>query len=214
VWTLITQPGGSPSPFPAFLQKKPVRREPEIAEPQKLDWIGVGQQLTIKHPVKGDVIAHASGRIRYIELWQRHRGLQVPWVPTGNTFLGFWLEGDLYLLNWQNRFYLFDEMVELSDVEIQRQIASYARRFAESDQTADVTFDFPPAVWHIDDIGKFQVNEVLGKCPHFRLDAVGRFVHASGDGGRALAVEDYEGSGAQDKAWIGYHIEESDIQST
>ncbi len=180
---------------------------------QKLDWIRLGQRIYVQHPLRGEWMAHVLGRIVYAELWQRQRGAQVPWEPTGNLYAGFWLEGDLFLLNWQNRFYLLDEAVELSDADIQRDFLPHARKFAQSDQTADVYFAYPPAMWHIDDIGKFRVEQVEGEGLRFRPGAIGRFIHASGDAGRALVVEDYEGGGGgQDTAWIGYHIEEAAIK--
>jgi hypothetical protein len=180
---------------------------------QKLEWIQVGQRIYARHPVKGELMAHVLGRIQYSELWQQRRGPQSPWVPTGNVFVGFWLEGGLFLLHWQNRFYLFDESVQLSDADIQRDFLPHARKFAQSDQTADVYFAYPPAMWHIDDIGKFRIDAAEGEGLVFRPGAIGRFIHASGDSGRALAVEDYEGGGGgQDTAWIGYQVKEEDIR--
>lgn len=182
---------------------------------QKLSWIKVGQRIYTRHAVKGELMSHVLGRIVYAELWQQSRGPQVPWTPTGNAFIGFWLEGGMFLLNWQNRFYLLDERVELSDADIQRDFLPHARKFAQSDQTADVYFAYPPAMWHIDDIGKFNVTRTEGEGLLFRSGAVGRFIHASGDSGRALVVEDYEGGGGgQDTAWIGYSLAEEDIKPT
>ena len=181
--------------------------------PQKLTWVKLGQRIYVKHSVKGELMAHVLGRIQYSELWQPRRGPEIPWVPTGNVYLGFWLEGSLFLLNWQNRFYLLDESTQLSDADIQRDFLPHARKFAQSDQTADVYFAYPPAMWHIDDIGKFRVDSTEGEGLVFRPGAIGRFIHASGDSGRALAVEDYEGGGGgQDTVWIGYQIKEEDIR--
>ncbi len=118
----------------------------------------------------------------------------------------------MVLLNWQNRVYLLDESDQLSDADIQRNFAPYARKFAQSDQSGDVYFAYPPASWHIDDIGKFRVEDTQGEGLQFRPGAIGRFIHASGDGGRALVVEDYEGGGGgQDTAWIGYLITEEQV---
>jgi hypothetical protein len=181
--------------------------------PQKLKWVQIGQRIFVNHAVRGEIMAHVLGRIVYAELWQRGRGPQVPWTPTGNAFLGFWLEGGMFLLNWQNRFYLFDEMVELSDADIQTQFAPFAKQFAQSDQKGDVYFAYPPAMWHIDDIGKFRVEQVDGEGLRFRPGAVGRFIHASGDASRALVVEDYEGGGGgQDTAWVGFTLTEEQIR--
>ncbi len=180
---------------------------------QKLNWIKVGERIYTNHPIKGELMSHVLGRILYAELWQTTRGPQSPWVPTGKEFAGFWLEGGMFLLNWQNRFYLLDESEQLSDADIQRNFMPYARQFGQSDQTADVYFDYPPAVWHIDDIGKFRVEQTEGVGLVSRAGAIGRFIHASGDGGRALVVEDYEGGGSgQDTAWTGYTIQEADIK--
>ncbi len=185
-----------------------------IADPETFNWIQPGARILVPHPVKGQLQAHVMGRALFTELWQRARGQDNPWVPTGSTFLGFWLEGDLLLLSWQNRAYLLDERVALSDTEIQRTFAPHARKFAQSDQTADVYFAYPPAMWHIDDIGKFRVEEVVGEGLSMRPGGVGRFIHASGDGGRALVVEDYEGGGGQDTAWIGYQVEAGQVKNT
>lgn len=181
--------------------------------PQKLEWAQVGQRVYVPHPLKGELMAHVLGRIVYSELWQQSRGPQSPWVPTGNVFLGLWLEGGLFLLNWQSRFYLLDEVVDLSDADIQTYFAPHARKFAQSDQTAEVYFSYPPAMWRMIDIGKFRVDQAEGEGLRFRPGATGRFIHAGGDQSRALVVEDYEGGGGgQDTAWVGYEIQESGIK--
>jgi hypothetical protein len=181
------------------------------AKPLKLDWIELGQRIVIRHPQREALMLHVLGRILYVELWQRTRGSQSPWVPTGSAFYGFLLEGGRYLLNWQTRYYLLDERVEITDNDIQRDFLPHARKFAQSDQTAEVYFDYPPAVWHIDDIGKFRIAEATGEAGRFRLGAVGRFIHSSGDSQRALVVEDYEGGSGQDVVWTGWQIQEADI---
>lgn len=178
----------------------------------KFDWIEVGKRIHIRHPVKGDLQAHVSGQITFAELWQRAKDPQSPWVPSGNLYTGSWLEGDLFLLSWQNRLYVLDEAVELSDVEIQRDFLPHARKFSQSDQTADVYFAYPPAMWHIDDIGRFRVEQIEGEGLRYQIGGIGRFIHASGDGGRALVVEDFRGGDGQDIAWIGYQIAEEDIR--
>lgn len=179
---------------------------------QKLNWIKVGQRIYVQHPIQGQRLAHVLGKIVFAELWQRTRSPQSPWVPTGNLYAGFWLEGNMLLLNWQNRFYLLDDVVELSDSEIQRDFLPHARKFAQSDQMADVYFAYPPAMWHIDDIGKFRVQEIEGNGISYQVGAVGRFIHASGDSRRALVVEDFEAGGGQDAARTGYQIDENDIR--
>lgn len=180
---------------------------------EKLNWVQLGQRIQVGHPVKGQLMAHVLGIIRYAELWQTSRGAQSPWVPTGNSYLGFWLEGGSFLLHWQNRFYYLEEAVPLSDSDIRTHFMPHAQKFAQSDQTADVYFAYPPASWHIDDIGKFRVVDTQGEGLRFQPGAVGRFIHASGDSERALVVEDYEGGGqGQDTAWVGYLVKEETIQ--
>jgi hypothetical protein len=182
--------------------------EPEL---KKLTGIKVGQRIKLPHPGKGELTVHVLGRILYDELWQQTRSPQSPWVTTGNRFAGFWLDGEMLLLNWINRFYLLDTNDPLSDADIARDFAPHARKFAQSNQAGNVYFAYPPASWKIDDIGKFRIASVEGATLHARAGSTGRFIHASGDGGRALVVEDYEGGG-EDCAWTGYHIKEEDIQ--
>jgi hypothetical protein len=179
---------------------------------KKLTGISVGQRIKVPHPVKGELTVHVLGRILYNELWQQTRSAQSPWVPTGNQFAGFWLDGEMLLLNWLNRFYLLDTNDPLSDADIARDFAPHAKKFAQSDQTAAVFFAYPPASWKIDDIGKFQIASVEGATLHARSGAIGRFIHASGDGNRGLVVEDFEGGGGDDCAWIGYLLKEEDIK--
>lgn len=209
----ISQRGVSSMPVVPAGESISTGGEPMVTNVQKLDWVKVGGRIYVGHPVKGELMAHILGRIVYAELWQAQRGPQVPWTPTGNAFVGFWLEGGLFLLNWQTRFYLLDEAVQLSDADIQRDFLPHARKFAQSDQTADVYFSYPPAMWHIDDIGKFRVDVVEGEGLNFCPGAIGRFIHASGDAGRGLVVEDYEGGGGgQDTVWIGYQVAEDGIK--
>jgi hypothetical protein len=180
--------------------------------PQRFGDIQVGDRIRVRHPGQGELTLFVIGRILYQELWQQTRSPQSPWVPTGNNFLGFWLENNLFLLNWQSRLYLLEERVPLSDADIQSEFAPHARKFAQSDQTADVYFAYPPASWHMDDIGKFRVHSTEGEGLLFRPGATGRFIHASGDNQRALVVEDYEGGGGgQDSAWIGVLIDEAGL---
>jgi hypothetical protein len=113
---------------------------------------------------------------------------------------------------WQNRCYLLDEGVPLSDAEIQRDLAPYAKQFAQSDQTAEVFFAYPPASWKMDDIGKFRVASVEGSGLNAQPGGVGRFIHASGSDKRGLVVEDYEGSGGQDMAWNGFLMDPENIK--
>ena len=183
-------------------------------EPRTFEWIKTGERIHVRHPVKGETMAHVLGRVLFAELMQRGRGPQVPWLPTGNIFAGFWLEGGMLLLNWQNRVFILDERIELSDTEITRDFLPHARKFAQSNQTADVYFAYPPAMWHVDDIGKFRVDAIEGSTVDYQLQGMGRFIHASGDSQRALVVEDFEGGSGQDTVWIGYKIEENDVLET
>jgi hypothetical protein len=179
---------------------------------KKLTGIRVGQRIKIPHPVKGELTVHVLGRILYNELWQKSKSAQTPWVTTGNQFAGFWLDGEMLLLNWLNRFYLLDTNDPVTDTDIARDFAPHAKKFAQSEQTANVYFAYPPASWKIDDIGKFEIGSVEGATLHARAGAIGRFVHASGDGGRALVLEDFEGGAGDDCVWIGYQLKEEDIQ--
>jgi hypothetical protein len=133
-------------------------------------------------------------------------------VTTGNQFAGFWLDGEMLLLNWLNRFYLLDTSDPVTDTDIARDFAPHAKKFAQSEQTANVYFAYPPASWKIDDIGKFEIGSVEGATLHARAGAIGRFVHASGDGGRALVLEDFEGGTGEDCVWTGYQLKEEDIK--
>lgn len=173
----------------------------------KLSAFSVGERVKVQHPIQGELTVYILGKMVFSELWQRSRGSQSPWVPTGNSFIGFWLENNLFVLEWQNRLYLLDEKFPLSDAEIQRDFAPHARKFAQSDQTAEVLFAYPPGMWRMVDIGKFSLASMEGVGIGGQPGAVGRFIHAGGDGQRALVLEDYEGGG-QDTVWIGYTIEE------
>ena len=217
------------SPASAARQFPPQARPPAVAASSEavqsslsggnmpsLSNIQVGQRVRVRHPVQGELTVYVMGRVVFDELWQKSRGSQSPWVPTGNAYSGFWLETNLFLLNWQNRYYLLDERVLVSDPEIQRDFAAHARKFAQSDQTAEVLFSYPPTMWRMDDIGKFRVRALEGEGLSVSPGAVGRFIHASGSAQdsnvkRGLVLEDYEGGG-QDTVWIGYMIESSDIQ--
>ena len=159
-----------------------------------ISWLDpVNQRIYVPHPVKGETMAHVLGRIVYSELWQQSNGPQSPWVPTGNVFWasGWKVEcscsaGRTAPTCWMRR--------STSPTPTSRPFL-HARKFAQSDQTADVYFAYPPAMWHIDDIGKFRADQTEGEGLRFQTGAVGRFIHCSGDSGRALMVEDYEGGG-------------------
>lgn len=198
-------------PFPETV-RSPGGLMPPSSTPSNLAWIQVGDRIRVPHPVMGELTVYVSAKVAYQELWQTQRSPQAPWVPTGSTFLGFWLETNRFLLAWQNRCYLLDEGVPVSDAEIARELAPYARQFAQSNQTAEVFFAYPPASWKMDDIGKFRVAAVEGSGLTAQPGGVGRFIHASGSDQRALVIEDYEGSGGQDMAWNGYRIDQEEIK--
>jgi hypothetical protein len=172
----------------------------------------LGQNITVNHPKRGPITGKIIGSIRYTELWQRVKSPSEPWVPTGNQFTAHWL-GNFMLYEWKENLFLLDEYDALTDKDIATHFLPYAKRFGESNETADVYFAFPPASWKVTDIGKFNVTNAEGSGLRLSPNAMGRFIHASGDGGRALVVEDYQsGSGGQDTAWIGYSIKWADIK--
>ena len=172
----------------------------------------LGQTITFNHPQRGGVTGKILGTIEYTELWQRVNQASEPWVPTGNSFRAHWL-GSQMLYEWQSRLYVLDEYQPLSDTDIQQSFMPYAKRYAQSNQSAQVTFAWPPASWTIADIGKFRVARAEGEGLRLNVGAEGRFIHATGADKRALVVEDYQtGQGGQDTAWIGYELTWGDIQ--
>lgn len=172
----------------------------------------IGQNITVNHPQRGTITGKILGTIRYTELWQRVKSPSEPWVPTGNQFTAHWL-GNFMIYSWKEDLFLFDQYEALTDKDIATHFAPYAKRYGESNETADVYFAFPPASWKMTDIGKFTVQSAEGTGLRLSTGAMGRFIHGSGDGGRALVVEDYQsGSGGQDTAWIGYSITWEDIK--
>jgi hypothetical protein len=198
-----TSPSVSPVPVPSAIPV-PAKGVAMVGN-SPFSQFNPGDQLRVTHPSRGELTLHVDGRLQYTELWQRSSSQA--WVPTGNTFFGLWLETKILLLHWQNRYYLLEEVELLSDADIARSFSQPARQFAQSNQTAAIYFSYPPAVWHIDDIGKFQIAAVEGGGFNQQIGAVGRFIHASGDSDRALVVEDYEGGSGQDVVWTGYKIQ-------
>lgn len=173
----------------------------------------LGQTIVFQHPQRGGITGQIVGTIAYTELWQRQNSPSEPWVPTGNTFTAHWL-GSQLLYAWQSRLYVLDEYQPLSDQDIQQSFMPHAKRYAQSNQSAQVTFAWPPASWTITDIGKFRVARVEGSGLRLNLAAEGRFIHAAGADRRALVVEDYQsGQGGQDTAWIGYELTWADLTS-
>jgi hypothetical protein len=171
----------------------------------------LGQTLTITHPQRGPVTGKILGTIHYTELTQRRNTPAEPWLPTGNVFIAHWL-GNVLVYTWQDRLYLLDELEPLTDQDVQTSFMPYAKRFAQSDQTAHVVFDWPPASWVIKDIGKFSVAQAQGSGLRLNPGAVGRFIHGEGADQRAIVIEDYQsGGGGQDTAWTGWTITWDDI---
>jgi hypothetical protein len=166
----------------------------------------LGQNITVKHPERGDMTGKILGLIRYIELWQTGAGPSAPWVPTGNTYSAYWL-GNFMIYHWQDRLYLLDGYEPLTDQDIQNSLMPHAKKFAQSNQTANVVFAWPPATWTMVDIGKFSVQATEGAGLRLNTGAIGRFIHARSSDGRALVVEDYQsGGGGQDTAYTGWEI--------
>jgi hypothetical protein len=184
----------------------------DLPQPAKLGALEVGGSVRVVHPVKGALDYKVRGRLLFTELWQASRGPQVPWTPTGNYFAGFALEPAAYLLNWQDRFYILDSHRGLTDMEINRDFAPYARKFAQSDQTGRVDFQYNGTDWQMVDIGRFAIEFEDGQGCHLHKGAIGRFIHSSKDN-QALLVDDFQsgGSGGQDTLWKGFQIKETDI---
>ena len=186
----------------------------DLPEPAKLGRLEIGKSVRLVHPSKGPQDYQVRSRLLFSELWQASRGSQVPWTPTGNYFAGFALEPAAYLLNWQDRFYLLEERRALTDMDINRDFAPYAQKFAQSNQTAQVKFSYDGESWKMVDIGRFAIEFEEGDIGLLSLHkgAVGRFIHA-GSGNRALVIEDFQsgGRGGQDTLWRGYLINEAEI---
>ena len=183
----------------------------ELPEPAKLNQIEPGDMIRITRPSSDALSARVLSRILFSELWQARRGVDVPWTDTGNHYAGFILEGDIYLLNWQDRFYFLERSEPVNDQLIVREFGQAARKFGASNQQAAVDLNYDGQNWRMDDIGRFHVKYVEGENAHFKKDAVGRFIHASSSE-KALVVEDYQsGAGGQDMVWQGRLISENDI---
>ncbi len=188
---------------------------PFIDLPQPAFWgdVQVGQTIRLTHPKQGELPLAVKRRLYYGELWQQRTGPNVPWTPTGAYFVGLTLERDLFLLNWQSRFFLLESHSPLTDMLINRDFAPYARQFAASNQTANVRFSYGGAQWHIDDIGRFRIEYCDGEGTQVSPGSVGRFIHAS-SGVDVLVVEDYQsgGSGGVDTLWRGVSLQQPDIK--
>ena len=186
----------------------------DLPQPANFGDIQVGQTIRVTHPKKGLLTLKVLRRLYYGELWQEHTGANVPWTTTGTYFVGLTLEHDIFLLNWQSRFFLLESHSPLTDMEINQSFAPYARQFAASNQTADVHFKYANSNWRIDDIGKFRIEYCDGDGVQISPGSVGRFIHASNDKA-VLVVEDYQsgGSGGLDTLWQGVGIQQTDLRT-
>ena len=177
----------------------------------EIGWIQLNQRIYVPHPVKGETMAHVLGRIVYSELWQQSRGPQSPWVPTGNVFLGFWLEGGMFLLGWQNRAYLLDEAVDLSDADIQTIRAARPQIRPERPDRRRLL------CLSTGDVAHRRYRQVPRRPDGRRGAALSnrsrRALHSLQWGQRP----GFDGRGLrgrmrrQDTAWVGYQIEEEDV---
>lgn len=184
----------------------------DLPDPVHLAGLQVGAGVRVRLPT-GERDFSVQGRALIAELWQAARGPNIPWTFTGNLFAGFALSGTTpaYLLNWQNRFYLFDSGKPIDDQHIQRYFLPYARAFGQGDQMSKVEFDYEGRRWRVVDIGRSQVIFTEGEGLHVQRGAEARFIYvASAD--RHLLVEDYRSGGAaQDILWTGFSLQEQDI---
>ena len=184
----------------------------DLPEPANFGDVQVGQSIRVAHPKQGSLTINVQERLYYGELWQKQIRPDVPWTLTGNYYVGLTLDQGLFLLNWQSRFFLLDSHTPITDMDINRDFAPYARQFASSNQTANVYFKHDGTKWHIDDIGRFRIEYSDGDKPRVSPNAIGRFIHASNKN-QVLVVEDYQsGGGGQDTAWVGWKIEWKDVR--
>lgn len=184
----------------------------DIPNPVHLAGLGIGAGVRVRLPI-GERDFRAQGRALIAELWQASRGSNVPWTYTGNLFAGFALQGtsQAYLLNWQNRFYLFENHQKIDDQHIQRHFLPHARAFGQGDQMSSVKFDYEGRRWQMVDIGRSRVIYTEGEGLHIQRGAEARFIYSQ-SGETHLLVEDYRaGGGAQDTLWKGFQVQEQDI---
>jgi hypothetical protein len=184
----------------------------DLPRPAKFGEVELDATLRVNHPQRGQLNLRVLQRVYYGELWQARSGANVPWTLTGNYFVGLGLEGGLYLLTWQGRNYLLETRAPLTDMDINRDFAPHARKFAASNQTARVDFGYQGATWRIEDIGRFRLELADGEGLEITPGTVGRFIHATREN-QVLVVEDYQAGGSgRDTLWSGYRLEDKDIQ--
>ena len=189
--------------------------EPADGKPGDFAQAEVGQSISYQHPQQGALQSPIIGTIKYVELWQKQKAPSEPWVPTGNTFTAHWLNNEMLLYTWKGQLFVLDQYHTTSDSEIKRTFLEPAHRFGESEETADVSFAYPPGSWKITDIGKFRIKVSRGEGLRLWSGALGRFIHAAGGTdleNRVLVVEDYqEGGGGLDTVWQGWQLSWDDL---
>ncbi len=184
----------------------------DLPGPEKWDNIEIGQTVLVKHPQRGDLNLTVVNRTFYGELWQKQMRPDVPWTLTGHYFVRLGFAGGASALNWQSRFFFLETEYALTDQDINRDFASYARQFAASNQTKTVRMPYKDAYWTISDIGKFRIEFVEGEGAKVQPRAAGRFIHFDSNE-RAMVLEDYQSGGnGLDRVMIGCQISEDQIK--
>jgi len=184
----------------------------DLPRPEKWGDIEIGQAVQINHPQKGMMSLSVMHRIFYGELWQAQMKPDIPWTLTGAYYVGIGLSENIFLINWQARFYLLDLHQPLTDMSINRYFAPSARKFAASNQTQSVSFAFQETIWNMVDIGRYRIEFAEGDGIRVSPGAVGRFIHAKSNN-KAIVVEDYQtGGSGLDTLWMGYQIKEEDLK--
>lgn len=174
--------------------------------------VEIGQNIRIIRVGKLEINAEVVQRVYYAELWQEKMKTDVPWTLTGSYYVGLELNNDMLLLNWQSRYYLLDQRSPLTDMDINRDFAQYARKFAASNQTASITFDRDGIRWKIFDIGRFRIEFTEGEGLKVSPGSVGRFIHAKSDN-QVLIVEDFQSGGSGcDTLLTGVELTAKDIK--
>jgi len=183
----------------------------DMPKPEIWADVEIGQSVRIKREKNKDINAEVVYRLYYGELWQEKMTTSTPWTLTGNYYTGLGLNNDMYLLNWQSRYYLLDTRSALTDTDINRDFAAYAREFAASNQTRNVMFSYDGTRWKMIDIGRFRIEYTEGPGAIANSGAIGRFIHARADD-RILVVEDFQSGGSgRDTLWTGDEISKKDI---
>ena len=182
-----------------------------LPRPAKWADAEIGNTIRVNHPKKGTLDLPVVNRIYFGELWQAEMKPNVPWTLTGDYYVGLGLANDLFLLNWQSRFYLLEVYRPLTDMSINRDFAPYARKFGASNQTRTIRFPYHDGTWEMFDIGRFRIEFAEGNGIRVSPGAIGRFIHAR-QGKQVLVVEDYQSGGSGlDNVRQGYEIKETDI---